>query len=78
MCRLNKNIECNDENCVNIDLEGKCYLDPNFICICKLEQKLEELINDNSINVTNPSNTYEYINVIPVDRLYEFINELKW
>lgn len=77
MCRLNKNIECNDENCDCIDLEGKCYLDPNFICICKLEQKLEELINDNSINVTNPSNTYEYINVIPVDKLYEFMGGLK-
>lgn len=75
--RVTSFIKCNDEDCKNVELDGSCYLNPNFYCIYKLKQKLQELINNNSTNVTNPSNTYESINVIPVDEIYKFMEELE-
>ena len=75
--RITNFIECNDEYCKNVEVDGNCYFNPNFFCTYKLKQKLQELIDNNSINITNPSNTYESINVIPVDEIYKFMEELE-
>ena len=74
MERINVVITCNDNECpYRVDFQ---CAKGEFFCIHKLKEKLEELIDNESMNIVDPKNTYQYINVIPVNKLYELLEEL--